>query len=363
MNEEQASSVGEAISETTQAVVDTTVKTAQDIASTAGDTIVNVTQGVTKETRSLLHLDDILKYFTLDNLIHVVTSLLAILIFYIAYRVIKRVLNKRIIKNVKPATATLINKFISYAFWILILMHVLGLFGIKLSAIWGAAGVAGLAIGFAAQTSVSNVISGVFVLGEKALKPGDFISTGGVSGTVDSVGILSVVIHTPDNQMIRIPNSSIINGTLTNFSYFNKRRLTIEVGVAYDSDMDLVQEALERVPSLCPSALKDPAPLVFFDGLGDSSVNLKVCIWCDNPNLIALKNEAYKAIIRVSREAPFEIPFNKLDVTLLDSASKANVTLPSSSRGKFSTVSDGVAAAIAAEDAKKNDDDDDDDDK
>lgn len=304
--------------EESKSVAEATAETVKSVTEAAADTISTVTKGVSTETKSLLHFDEISKYFTTENVMHVATSALTVLLFYIAYRIIKKIIKRHLPKSIKPNTAIIINKTISYTFRVLIVMYILNMFGIKLSAIWGAAGVAGLAIGFAAQTSVSNIISGVFVVSEKAMKVGDYISVEGSSGIVDNIGFLSVKIHTFDNQMVRIPNSTIINGTLTNYNHFDVRRLVVDVGVSYDSDVDKVLEALRTVPSLCPSVLEDPAPKVYYDSLGASSINLKVCLWCKNADFIATKNEAFKAIIKVSRETPFEIPYSKLDVKILN---------------------------------------------
>ena len=293
-------------------------ETVQAAAEAAADTIQTVTKGVGSETASILHLDDIKKYFTFEQLTHIIMGLIAIVIFYVIYRVLKRLLKRQLGKYAKPHTAIIVNKTVSYTFKILILMYVLNLFGINLSAIWGAAGVAGLAIGFAAQTSVSNIISGMFVLSEKALKLGDHISVNGDAGIVDNIGLLSVKIHTFDNQMVRIPNSSIINGTLINYSHFDVRRVVLDVGVSYDSDVDKVLEALQRVPSLCPTVIEEPAPKIYYDTFGASSLNMKVCVWCKNADFIATKNDVFKAIVKVSRETPFEIPYTKLDVKIVN---------------------------------------------
>jgi small-conductance mechanosensitive channel len=217
----------------------------------------------------------------------------------------------------QPHAKHLVNRTISYVFYILMVMYVLSLFGVNLTAIWGAAGVAGLAIGFAAQTSVSNLISGIFVLIEKALKVGDYISVDGVSGTVDTIGLLSVTVHTLDNQYVRIPNSSIINTNLTNFSHFEKRRFVFEIPISYDSDMETALNALKKVPALCPTVLSDPAPAVFYDGFGDA-VNLRLAVWFNRPDLIQTKNDVYINVVKVFKEDGVTIPFTRYDVKIVN---------------------------------------------
>ena len=197
-------------------------------------------------------------------------------------------------------------------------MYILSLFGIKLSAIWGAAGIAGIAIGFAAQTSVSNLISGLFVITEGSLKIGDTIIVDGITGVVDEINLISVRIHTFDNQMVRIPNSTIINTNLTNNSFHSKRRITLTVPVSYDTDLTKALEVLSKAPALCPTILNEPAPSVWFDGFGDRGINIVVAGWFDTKNTLKTKNDLYIAIKKVLDDAQIEIPYNKLYVKSLD---------------------------------------------
>ena len=183
----------------------------ESVITEAANGAIALAAGTAQEVKSMFHLDELASYLTWANLAKVVTSVVAILIFWVFYRIIRHFVKKTASKTLQKKTVSIIVKAISYCFYILIVMYVLGLFGIKLSAIWGAAGIAGVAIGFAAQTSVSNLISGLFVVTDKAMKIGDFIEVDGISGTVDTIGVISIKIHTVDNQLVRIPNSTIIN--------------------------------------------------------------------------------------------------------------------------------------------------------
>lgn len=256
---------------------------------------------------------------TWENVFRIVGAVLMILLMWIVFRLIKHFVKKVSAGKIQQQYVLLISKIISYIFYALVVMYILSLFGVKLGAIWGAAGIAGIAVGFAAQTSVSNLISGMFVLGEKAMKVGDFIEVGGVSGTVDSVGLLSVKIHTVNNQMVRIPNSSIINSNFQNNSYFEIRRFSFELGIDYSTDMNAALDALSSVPELCPSVLKDPAPAVWYNGFGDSGINIVLAVWFNSSDLVKMKNEVYIAIKKVFDERKIDIPFNRLDVSMVNS--------------------------------------------
>ncbi|MBB5218601.1 small-conductance mechanosensitive channel [Treponema rectale] len=270
-----------------------------------------------REAKKVLHLDDLKEFITWQNLAKLTTTIIAILIFYIVYRIIKNVVLKKAKDKMQPHNAMLLNKVVSYVFYILISMYILGLFGINLSAIWGAAGVAGLAIGFAAQTSASNLISGLFVLSEKTIKMGDYISIGDESGIVDSIGLLSIKIHTLDNQLVRIPNSTVINSNLKNYNSYTKRRLVFDIPISYEADLDKALNAIKKVPAACPAVLPVPEPNIFYDGFGDA-ISLKLAVWFENGQLAEVKNQVYTNIVKICRADNVEIPYTRYDVKIIN---------------------------------------------
>ncbi len=253
-------------------------------------------------------------FLTWEHLFKLIGTLIILFVIWIIFRLISRAIRKVPETKLPAQRANLVIKIIRYVFYVIIVLYILGLFGINLKAIWGAAGIAGVAIGFAAQTSVSNLISGLFVLTEGSIHVGDTIIVGDVTGIVDEVKLLSVRVHTYDNQMVRIPNSTIIGSNLTNNSYHNKRRLTLNVGIDYSTDMRKALETLQKAPGLCPTVLNAPAPAVWFDGFADSSINMTVAVWFKPADFLQTKNDLYIAIKQVLDEAGISIPFNQLDV-------------------------------------------------
>ena len=285
-----------------------TINTIGEAASQAADDVL------WSKTTSLINW--VKSFITWENLFKLLGTVFIILVMWIVFRLIAKAI-RRVPETKLPAQRTaVIIRFLKYIFYIIVVLYVLGLFGINLKAIWGAAGIAGVAIRFAAQTSVSNLISGLFVLTEGSIHVGDTIIVGDVTGVVDEVKLLSIRVHTFDNQMVRIPNSTIINSNLTNNSYHNKRRLTLNVGVDYSTDMKLALETLKKAPELCPTVLKDPAPAVWFDGFADSSINLVVAVWFKPADFLQTKNDLYIAIKKVLDEANISIPFNQMDVMI-----------------------------------------------
>ena len=190
--------------------------------------------------------------FTLDNLFKLINAIIILGIIFFVYKIILRAIKKIPPQKITPQRTLILNKIAKYTFFIAFGIYILNLFGVKLSAIWGAAGIAGIAIGFAAQTTISNLISGLFVVTEGALKIGDTIIVNEITGIVDSINLISVRIHTLDNRMVRIPNSTIMNTNLTNNTYHLERRMTISVSINYESDMQKALETLQKAPLLCP---------------------------------------------------------------------------------------------------------------
>lgn len=274
-------------------------------ASAAGKKIIKDTSGL------LIWLKSFLNW---ENLFKIIGIVLVTLLVWVCYKVIVKSLKKIPETKLSAPRQEFLRKVIKYTAYFLTVMYILGLFGVKLSAIWGAAGIAGVAIGFAAQTSVSNIISGIFVITEGALRIGDTVIVDGITGIVDSTSLLSVRIHTFDNQMVRIPNSTIINSNLTNNSYHKVRRITISVDISYETDMAYALETIKKVPALCPTVLDTPAPNAWYDGFGESGIKLTLAVWFNPETFIDTKNEVYIGIKKVFDESGIEIPFNQVDV-------------------------------------------------
>lgn len=257
-------------------------------------------------------------FFTWENIFKFLGTLLVIFALWIIYRIVIRAIKKIPQEKFMAQHSVVVLKLIRYVFYIVVVMYVLGLFGIKLSAILGAAGIFGVAVGFAAQTSMSNLISGLFILTEQVIKIGDAITVGDTTGVVDSIDALSIKVHTFDNQLVRIPNSKIIDTNMINFSYHPVRRLTFATSISYDNDMTLALETLLKVPALCPTVLKDPEPAAWYDGFGDSSINMTLAVYFNRDDLRQTKNDVFIAIKKVFDEAGITIPFNQLDVHVVN---------------------------------------------
>ena len=256
-------------------------------------------------------------FLTWENLFKVIGAIIIIFIFWIIFRLIVRGIKKVPEKKLPRARSLILIKFLRYVFYVIIIMYVLSLFGVKLSAIWGAAGIAGVAIGFAAQTSVSNLISGLFVITEGAIKIGDTIIVDGITGVVDSINLISVTVHTLDNEMVRIPNSTIINTNLMNKSFHSKRRLTVTCPIAYGNDLQLALDTYLKAATSCETVLTDPKPAVWINRFADSGIDITVAVWFKPDDFLKTKSDLHIAIMREKEAAGLETPLNRLDVSMV----------------------------------------------
>jgi small-conductance mechanosensitive channel len=183
-----------------------------------------------------------------------------------------------------------------------------------LSHFLGAAGIVGIAIGFASQTSVSNIISGLFLLGEKPFVVGDIVTLGEATGEVLSVDMLSVKIRTFDNKLVRIPNETIIKSELTNVTGFPIRRVDLEVGVAYKEDLARVRKTLIDVAHRNPLCLEEPEPMVLMRGYGNSSIDMLFAVWTQKTDFLKVKNALLEQIKERFDKEGIEIPFPHLSL-------------------------------------------------
>lgn len=274
------------------------------------ENVKEIVSGLENQTHILMSFFG--KYCTVANLFKILGIFAVLIVYLIIYTFLKRMVKKIPVSKLNIHKKALIIRLLKYCFFAAILFYILGCLGIKLKAVWGAAGIAGIAISFAAQTTVSNFISGIFILSEQTIRPGDFITVGSISGTVDVVSLLSIRMHTKNGEMVRVPTSQIINSVVVNSTFDKYRRLTVDVGVSYDSDLQKALEALKTAPALCPAVLQNPAPAAWIDSFGDSSINLVLAVWFNHEDKTDAQNQTFIAIKKVFDEANIEIPFNQL---------------------------------------------------
>lgn len=225
-----------------------------------------------------------------------------------------RFLERTLKKHVSAQAAMLGYQFVNYGGALLLILTVLREFGFDISTLIGAAGIAGVAIGFASQTSLSNLISGFFLIWEKPFGVDDVIKTQNTIGVVVAIDLLSTKIRTFDNTLVRIPNENLIKTEVTTITKYDIRRFDINLGVAYKEDVSKVVRVLKEVADANPFCLDEPEPLVLFLGFGDSSLNFLFGVWFAKADFIALRNSIQQEVHDRFREEDIEIAFPHLSI-------------------------------------------------
>jgi small-conductance mechanosensitive channel len=212
-------------------------------------------------------------------------------------------------KRLSAQSAMLARKAVLYFGIIVIVVAVFQQTGYKLTALIGAAGIAGIAIGFASQTSLSNIISGIFLISEKPFEVGDIIKVGETKGTILSIDLLSVKLRTFDNQFVRMPNETLIKEKVTNITRFPIRRVDLNVGVAYKEDPKKVRDVLLDIADKNSNCLDEPEPLFRFVNFGESALEFLFAVWCVKSGYLKLSTEMMLEIKERLDAEGIEIPF------------------------------------------------------
>ena len=286
---------------------------------------------------------EIAGFFTPERFRTLVVVVVVIVVGIVAIKILNTITGRVTRKHLSQQYKMLIRKGIRYTGSVILLFIVLHLLGVKITALLGAAGIVGIAIGFASQTSMSNLISGLFMISEKPFEIGDVIKMGSTVGIVLSIDLLSVKIKTFDNQYIRIPNEKLLGSELTNITRFPIRRMDINLGVAYKTDIDHLKSVLREIAVANPYCLDEPEPLIVFSNFGDSALEFLFGIWFYKTDYLSLKNSIMQEIKERFEHEGIEIPFPHLSLY------SGSVTDPMPIR----IVNDPLSAREAREASKK----------
>lgn len=217
-------------------------------------------------------------------------------------------------KKYAPHYGMLAGKVVFYTGAIIVIITVMGQLGISLAPLLAGAGIVGVALGFASQTSVSNIISGFFLIAEQPFKVDDIINVGQTTGFVMSIDVLSVKLRTFDNRFVRIPNETIIKTEVINLTRFPIRRFDAKVSVAYKENIGKVRDILMEVAEKNKYSLSEPEPQIIFEMFGNSSIDLDFRIWAPVDDWIMVKNTIQEEIKRRFDEEGIEMPFPHLSL-------------------------------------------------
>ena len=203
----------------------------------------------------------------------------------------------------------LIERLLFWSLMGLFIFTALKQLGFDLGILLGAAGILSVAIGFASQTSAANIISGLFVVGERSVSVGDVIQVSTFTGEVLSIDWLSIKLRTFDNLYVRIPNEAFIKSEVTNLSKFPIRRVDLQVSIALREDIGHARSVLLQVAEDNVLCLEHPEPLIIMRGFGESSINMQFSVWTLRENFLNMRNSLQEDIKHAFDNAGIQIPF------------------------------------------------------
>lgn len=198
----------------------------------------------------------------------------------------------------------------------LVVLVALGQVGVETTSFIAIIGAAGLAVGIALKDSLSNFAAGVMLLINKPFGIGDYVEAGGTSGSVNEIKLFATKLKTPDNKVVYIPNSSIVNGNITNYTAEATRRVDMEFGIGYSDDIDKAKDIILKLLSNDDRVLKDPAPQIVVGSLGESSVNIVVRPWTKKEDYWGFYFDMTENVKKKFDEEGISIPFPQSDVHL-----------------------------------------------
>ena len=248
--------------------------------------------------------------------ISVITALLILAIGVWVAKILRgttrRVLTRR---EIEPTLVKFGTNILYAVLVVFVVTAALNNLGIQTTSIIAVLGAAGLAVGLALQSSLSNFAAGVMILIFHPFRVGDFIDGGGVMGSVEELGIFTTHLKTPDNKSIFVPNGNLAGNNLTNFTRNEIRRMDLVVGVGYGEDVRVVKEVLLQIIAEEGRILKDPAPKVALLELADSSVNFAFRPWVPTTQYWDIYFDIMEKIKLRLDEKGIEIPFPQRVVT------------------------------------------------
>lgn len=267
-------------------------------------------------------LDTVLSW-CLNTGLKVIISLIVLFVSFrvinlIAKRILKKTGNNEKFDKTLVKTLTYVGKI---AAKIIVAICLVGYLGIDTSGLTALVTSLGVCAGLAVNGALSNLAGGVLIIFTRPFKVDDYIEVEGssIAGTVEEIRIVSTKLCTPDNKVIYVPNGTLSNSNIINYSEKNTRRVDFSFSVAYESDFEKAKELILNLFASHELTLKDPAPVVRVSGHGDSAVDITARVWVNSENYWTVKWDILEESKRLFDENGIEIPYNKLDVNVKNS--------------------------------------------
>ena len=271
----------------------------------------------TDQTVSALTVPEQILLWLRLNMMDIAGAFAVLVIGLIVAKLLSGWVEKALTKSPRfePTVANFLSNLVKYALWALVLITVLGQFGVETTSILAALGGMALAIGLALQGTLSNVASGVMILVQKPFKVGEAINAGSITGVVQQIGLFTTELKQFDGLFVMVPNSELWNQAIVNFHRHPIRRFELVVGIGYGDSMEQAREELLALAAADERVLDDPEPQAFVNSLDDSSVGIGLRVWCSTADFVAVGWDLTAAAKARFDDVGISIPFPQREVT------------------------------------------------
>ena len=290
----------------------------------------------------------------------------AIVIFIIGVKIIKNIV--KIIKSgllsteIDSSLVKFILTIINFFFYLFMILYCLSIMKIPLTGFVATLSALTLAVGLSIQSIISSVANGIMLVVVHPFKVGDYVDINGVSGTIMEINVLHTILNTPDNRRIIIPNSSVFNGTIINYSANHIRRIDLTFSVDYDTDMEFTRNLIIETVKKHSLVLSEPQPLVKWNAHNDSYIEFVLKVWTDTENYWTVSWDLDEMVCDALMKNGIEIPFPQVTLSYRKNAApkeEKKKTPVSESVHKATKLSMQDAMMYSDIDDDINDDDDD----
>ena len=249
--------------------------------------------------------------------VKIIAAILILVIGKWVAKKISRLITKLLERNKVDITLVkFLESILYYTLLVVVIIAAAGQLGINTTSFLTIVGAAGLAIGLALKDSLANFASGVMLILFHPFRVGDFVTAGGVSGSVVSIALFNTVLNTPDNQRVIVPNASITSNVITNVTANDTRRVDLVIGIGYDDDIKKAKETLHAILAQEDRILNTPKPTIAVSELADSSVNFVVRPWVKTADYWTVYFDLTEKIKITFDEQGINIPYPQTDVHL-----------------------------------------------
>lgn len=264
-------------------------------------------------------LDEIIKW-SYSKGIKLIIGVVALIIGWKLLNKFHRFLSGIVEKRNPDKTLTsFVGAVVNIASKSLLIVVIMGYVGIETASLAAVIASAGVTLGLSLQGSLSNLAGGVIILMIRPFNVGDYIDAAGFSGTVERIGIFYTVIVSPDNKQIMIPNGSLANASMVNYSSKAFRRVDLTFSASYDADIKEVKGILMNVILGNDKILKNPEPMVAVSEYKDSSVCYIVKVWCENKDYWNIYYDLLERVKTAFDQKGISIPYPQMDVHIKNS--------------------------------------------